>query len=257
MLSWPPILPPFSIPVHITATTAACLTKCLPTLQSKVRHWRSHLLDVHILNPSQASSIQLTVCYVYRSGSGRPSRRLTRPSCPCCPPTHASSSTSASHPLLPLSNPPSTWARRAGSLLSHCRSHSCMPPFMHPSTQHLSFPGVSSFPPGSGVFRPAGQHAAPRMRACLSWLPCHACFAARGATACKFTRQPTRHGCTDMLHRHGTPGPLDNTHMAKHDRCQPTRAHSTSLTEGHLSDPSQVASSVSIGLSKGQRSAVC
>ncbi len=119
------------------------------------------------------------LCCVCRSGSSRPSRRLTRPGCQCCPPTHASSTTSASHhPPLPPSDPPSMWARRARSLLSHCRSDSFMHPFMHPFTHHLFFPGVFCFSPGSSVSRPAGQHAAPCMQGCLSWLPCHACFAA-------------------------------------------------------------------------------
>ena len=125
-------------------------------------------------------------------------------------------------------------------------THACLHSCIHPPSTCLSL-GSALFPQGqvsSGL--PVNMQLHACEPACLGFPVMHALQ--HEARACKCTRQPTRHGCTDMLHRHGTPGPLDNTHMAKHDRCQPTRAHSTSLTEGHLSDPSQVASSVSIGV---------
>jgi len=130
MLSWPPTMPFFSTPVPMTAASAAAgSSSAYPHTPKLGTKGVSYILFTFLSLSRINHPADCPTCCVCRSGSSRPSRRLTRPSCQCCPPTNASSTTSASHPLPPPSNPPSMWARRAGSLLSHCRSDSLMHPF--------------------------------------------------------------------------------------------------------------------------------
>ncbi len=124
----------------ISSRPCMCLSTPQPTVQSQAPKDISYILCTFSSLSRINYPADRLLCCVCRSGSSRPSRRLTRPSCQCCPPTNASSTTSASHPLLPPSNPPSMWARRAGSLLSHCRSDSLLHPICIHSGIHLGSP---------------------------------------------------------------------------------------------------------------------
>ena len=122
--------------------------------------------------------------------------------------------------------------------LIHASIHASIHSSLDLSWGHLFSPRVKYVSLGSSLSRPAGQHAAPCMQSCLSWLPCHACLQHEVLLLATVQgSKPTGHGCTDMLHWRSMPMLI---HMAKHKSCLPTCAHVTCLTEGHKPDPSEV-----------------
>ena len=213
---------------------------CLSTFQPSARHPWIHLCLAQNSQHSCASSTPSTVSaeaaaagqagaspdQAVSAGHPHTPQAPPEPLTPCCP----------RQTLLPCGQ-----EGQEPSCHIAGQTHSCI----HSCSTCLAL--------GSGVSRPTRKHAAPCMQACLSWPLCHACLQHEVSLLASVQgSKPTRHGCTDMLHWRSMPMLLDDSHMAKHETCQPPPPpmYITSLTTGHKPDPSEVTSSVLADLPK-------
>jgi len=182
---------------------------CLSTFQPSARHPWIHLCLAQNSQHSCASSTPSTVSaeaaaagqagaspdQAVSAGHPHTPQAPPEPLTPCCP----------RQTLLPCGQ-----EGQEPSCHIAGQTHSCI----HSCSTCLAL--------GSGVSRPTRKHAAPCMQACLSWPLCHACLQHEVSLLASVQgSKPTRHGCTDMLHWRSMPMLLDDSHMAKHETCQP------------------------------------